>query len=143
MPVLHTSGTNNPTWQVDEIRIRPTSYDAEVITVDAFADSGSFELFYYEYYYGEYIKRAATITAGATASSFKNALAGLPNINNYGPAVTREDLDANGAVTTDPSAVEGHRYQITIARFRDQTIALPSKNIDNLVAGNVAASVTI
>ena len=47
MPEL-TQYTINPTWQVDEVRIRASSYDAEEIVVTAFGDSGSFDLYYLE-----------------------------------------------------------------------------------------------
>ena len=43
-----TQYTINPTWQVDEVRIRASSYDAEEIVVTAFGDSGSFDLYYLE-----------------------------------------------------------------------------------------------
>ena len=87
MPEI-TQYSINPTWEVDEVRIRASSYDAEEIVVTAFGDSGSFDLYYLEKVYGVWTKREATFDIGDTAAEFKSALGGLPNINNYGPAVT-------------------------------------------------------
>ena len=126
MPEIHQY-TTNPTWQVDEVRIRPSQYDAEEIVVTAFGDSGSFDLYYLEKVYGEWVKRSATFDIGDTDAEFKSALGGLPNINNYGPTVTRETLDANGDVTADPASIKGYKYTIVIDRYRPPA-DLPLKN---------------
>lgn len=39
--------TINPTWQIDRFIIKPSQFDAEIISVKVFAASGSFDLFYY------------------------------------------------------------------------------------------------
>ena len=87
-PVIHSEGTTNPTWHIDQIHIKPEEYDAELLKLTVFGASGSFKLFYYSPDKTEtYI---AEIDIGESADDVKNALRwNLPNMN-YGPAVTRE-----------------------------------------------------
>ena len=140
MPEIHQY-TNNPTWEVQDVRILPTSWDAEKIVVTAYGDSGSFSLYYLEKINGEWVKYEAVIDIGATANEFKSDLSGLPNINNYGPAVTLQTLDENGAVTADPAAIKGYEYTIVIDRYRPPT-DLPLKDAADIVAVG-SASVTV
>ena len=140
MPEIHQY-TNNPTWEVQDVRILPTSWDAEKIVVTAYGDSGSFSLYYLEKINGEWVKYEAVIDIGATANEFKSDLSGLPNINNYGPAVTLQTLDENGAVTADPAAIKGYEYTILIDRYRPPT-DLPLKDAADIVAVG-SASVTV
>lgn len=132
--------TINPTWQIDRVIIKPSAYDAEVISVKVFAASGYFELFYYDD--AAITTRIARIQVGASASSFKSALGGLPNINNYGPTVTMTTLDAAGNPTNLAGSIQGYEYIISINRYRPTT-PLPLTRSTSLVAGNVPISLAI
>lgn len=46
-PEIHATGTTNPTWQVDRIRINQDAYDAELLKATVYGASGSFKFFYY------------------------------------------------------------------------------------------------
>lgn len=97
--------TINPTWQVDKFVIKPSQFDAEIIKVRVFGASGNFDLFYYDS--NNYLK-LMNVVIGDSADAFKEKLGNLPNINDYSPTVTLDTLDASGAITTTPSAVEGY-----------------------------------
>ena len=139
-PEIHGSGTTNPTWQVDRIRINQEAYDSELLKATVYGASGSFKFFYYN---SLSELQAAQIQVGASASDFATRIRwDLPNMN-YDPVVVRETIDANGVVTTDPAAVEGYIYWITFRMWRGSSVALPNIQKTNVVAGNVPADVTL
>lgn len=127
----------NPTWQVDRITMKPSAFDAEIITVRVFAASGNFDLFYYDSYN---VAQIANIPVGASAATFKNRLGNLPNINGYSPIVTLTTLDASG--TPNNSTIEGYEYAIILNRYRPTT-PLPNTRGTALVAGSIPTSLTI
>ncbi len=87
--------TINPTWQIDRVIIKPSSFEAEIIKVRVFAASGDFDLFYYD----AGIAKIANIPVGASAATFRNRIGNLPNIDGFSPAVTLITLDASGNAT--------------------------------------------
>lgn len=131
--------TANPTWQIDHISIKQSSYDPEVIKVTVYGASGSFDLFYYD---SLNFLKIASISIGASAADFQNKLSNLPNIGNYDPLVTLQTLDASGLPTSTLSSIQGYEYTITINRYRPVT-PLPSSRTTNVVSGTVAKSITV
>jgi hypothetical protein len=63
-----------------------------------YGTSGTFKLFYWTQYNGEYVKvESGAITVGESDSDFRSHIGSLSNYNNYSPSVSSVDIDANGA----------------------------------------------
>lgn len=138
MPSLRTY-TANPTWQVDRITVKPSQYDAEVISLKIFAKSGTFDLFYYDT--DGYLKMASN-SVGASLDTFKKSLSNLPNINDYTPTVTLTTLDSAGNPTSVAGSIEGYEYTLVFDRYRPAT-SLPYTRANLTGSGIVTPSISL